>query len=331
MSSGARTDAHATLVQSWEQAAAMTGKREDHQARTQGDICFAAHGACGEVALILPRVAACGHEGVLGAAFALEQPEPIVQLLETWLAAPLDFAPGRGALQAADCVGASFDLPQAEPQQSGDTRIEGRLWLPVQLVRQLAAPSVALTEYLRWHHLQCNVQICDQQLRNEQIAGLEMGGAVLIPASFGSHWVAQLESLAIPALTRPVHIDLAGNSIVLSSDARKSRSAHLYASGQVPAKPDASARPEARLTISLIEALPVRADVLLGWSDDVTVLPLDDSQALQARVEAGGRTLATGEIIPAGLGYACWITGMAAAARPAGQSAAQSESASAAV
>jgi hypothetical protein len=330
MNSSARTDAHATLVQSWEQAAAMTGQQEEHQAKAQSDICFKAGSARGEIALILPRAAAFGQGGALGAALALEQAEPVIQLLETWLEAPLDFAPWPGTPDAVDGIDASFDLRPVEPQQSSDAPVEGRFWLPVQLARQLNAPAGALTEQLRWHRLQCNVQICDQRLPNEQIAGLEMGGAILIAASFGPHWVAQLESLAIPALTRPVHIDLAGNSIVLSCDARKSGSAALHASDQKAAKPDEAAQLKIRLTISLTEASPVRADVLLGWSDDVTVLPLDGSQALRARAEAGGQTLATGEIIPAGLGYACWITGMAGLARPARQSIAQSAPASAA-
>ncbi len=308
MSRQARADEHAKLVQSWDRAALADAAQGD----AQGDIRFSARSSRGELALALPRTASRGHEGALGAALALDQAEPLIQLLETWLQSPLDFAPSHAAVSAS-IVGADFQIPDPDVQSSSEAHATGTLWLPVQLARQLNAPTVALAEHLNWHRLQCNVQIGDQQLRSEQIAGLEIGGAILLPASFGSHWMAQLQSLAIPALTRSVHIDLAGSSIVLSCDALETRSND----NRPPDLPRMKPADRQSLAVSLTAALPVRSDVLLGWSDDVTVLPLDASLALQARAETGGQTLATGEIIPAGLGYACWITGLAGLARQA--------------
>jgi hypothetical protein len=138
------------------------------------------------------------------AAVLLEACAPLLDALEAWI----DFAPAWRWCPQGPSAGAAPQAraqwqPPGEPSGTSGCRID----LPWALLRSLSPPAEALAAQLHWSVTPAVLVLTHMALSDEDIAALEPGGAVLLPASMEPEWQGRLracDELASPVAGLPV-------------------------------------------------------------------------------------------------------------------------------
>lgn len=231
------------------------------------------------------------------AAVALQHAESLIRGLDDWAARPLRWRwlPG----------------PPAEFPAGAHVRLHGPdedwQWLvPWPWLRAQPAPPAPLTALLRWPAVPAMLWLARLRLSAEELQQLEVGGAVLLPASFEPDWRGLLHGAAEPACGAP---DPAGVPVALSTPWSPRSLGDDSQQPIVPAFDAPGDDPGGELCdICLSPRDPVPADRLTGWPEDGRpVLDFRGAPAGLWRCGATGaapRRLAGGSLLPWGDGWA---------------------------
>lgn len=263
--------------------------------------CFAAATPLGTV-----RLAAGGPDPrhAVDAAIALGRCEALLDALDDWLGEPLDW---RWIPTAAACAGGGRATACWRADPAATVRVE----LPWALLRALPAPAGALAAGLDWTEVPVVLALDRFEIDADELALLEPGGAVVVPASFEPGWRGRLRAVDEDAG--------AGVPVALPSP----WAPRLTVAGDAAADAPGTA---CELRLSLPRALP--GDRLAGWRD----APLDGAATDAAAASlwrlapgAAPRCLALGRLAPWGPGRAllvdalCDADGVVAAGVPPGK------------
>lgn len=128
------------------------------------------------------------------AALLLDGCSPLLDAVDAWL----DFAPAwRWCAQGPSAEPAA---PHARAQwQPADGHPSCRIDLPWPLLRGLPPPSEPFAAQLRWATTPAVLVLAQMRLADDEVAALEPGGAVLLPASMHADWQGRLRAGDEPA------------------------------------------------------------------------------------------------------------------------------------
>ena len=240
--------------------------------------------------------------GGTGAAIALDECDDLLQAIDSWLAADLDWqwnpagpaaGPSGGPFAQAGCAAGG------DPVAGSFDRC--RLEVPWTLMRLAGLPPAGLARRLRWQRSAAILSICRLRLDDAELSDLEPGGALLIPDSMGTAWTGRLRIPQDPH-ERGYVVDLAtpAEPRLSTGTSGKSRDPLEPAEGAVAC--------EVRMALSG----PLPASLLAGWADsrfslaEFTVDRIELWAALPREVCPPGQ-LATGRLLPWGRGWAMLI------------------------
>jgi hypothetical protein len=238
---------------------------------------------------------------IIESAVALHCVEPFVQQLEDWLGIALDFSPTQAAHSPAnDVLCAEFSIAD---EKVNAPAMQGTIALPLSLLAEVDAPPKELSQQLKFATLECTLELDSVQLTQEQLQKISLGDAVILRSSFELDWEVQLKPRVSPRISRSalisVHTDIA--ELVTTSAAspmtrhkKESRYKHT----------DRNMR---RYAVVLSSDFDISVGSILGWHVDNYSIPLSAEGGLRAILRDNTRSIAEGEIIPAGDGYALWI------------------------
>jgi hypothetical protein len=185
----------------------------------------------------------------------------------------------------------------AAPRWRLDAALHGRLELPWSLLRGLPAPSPELAAALDWPPVRAVLAASRLRIDADELARLEIGGAVLLPESFRAPWAGRLRGADEPAhASTGVPVDLGAPSAPRLRPAAGTSQA-------APAGDAADPRIACEVRLDAVLALP--GDHLGGWLDVV----LDGVGAGAGLWQCAGahgpaRPLAAGRLMPWGDGWA---------------------------
>ena len=135
------------------------------------------------------------------AAVLLETCAPLLDALDAWLDFSLVWRwsqPGATADTLAPQARAQWSREARQPDD-GHGQPSCRIDLPWALLRGLAAPAEPLAAQLRWTLTPGVLVLTQMRLDDDELAALEPGGAVLLPASMAAGWQGRLRSSNEPA------------------------------------------------------------------------------------------------------------------------------------
>jgi hypothetical protein len=252
------------------------------------------------------------------AAVALGRCESLLAALDAWLApavgAALDWRwiahPGAVTASATHArvhwqPAAPDDAPRTLSRPDDKADVACRLELPWTLLRSLPAPTAATSAQLQWPEIPMVLAASQWQIGDDELALLEPGGAVVLPASMQAGWRGWLRGLderAAPGASVPVD---------LAQPAAPRRAALEPPVAGSPAGPAPLALVDAtwcEIRLTLPHALP--GDRLAGWFEGTLV---DGSHAAAASLAASlwhlvpgqpARCLAMGTLMPWADGWA---------------------------
>jgi hypothetical protein len=238
---------------------------------------------------------------VIESAVALYCVEPFVQQLEDWLGVALDFSPALAAHSPAnDVLCAEFSIVD---EKVNAPAMQGTVALPLGLLAEVDAPPKELSQQLKFATLECTLELDSIQLTQEQLQKIGLGDAVILRSSFELDWEVQLKPRVSPRISRSalisVHNDIA--ELVTTSAAspiarHKKESHHKHTDRNIK-----------QCAVVLSSDFDVGIGSILGWHVDNYSIPLSAEGGLRAILRDNTRSIAEGEIIPAGDGYALWI------------------------
>jgi hypothetical protein len=233
------------------------------------------------------------------AAVALARHEALLDALDAWLGAALDWrwiaapeAPTAGATHARA-------LWRPEPDgERGEAAAAERacgVEMPWPLLRMLPAPDQTFARQLRWQEVRAVLVVSRLLLGADELALLEPGGAVVLPDSMTGDWHATLHALD--------QHEQAGAGVPVSL--KSPDAPQRLAVGAQPAVKAASPgdRVACEVRLSLAQALP--GDRLAGWYEgDLGETGARASLWSCATEREPATCLAAGELMPWGDGRA---------------------------
>jgi hypothetical protein len=267
---------------------------------------FFAGTSSGDLSLwVQAPLAACSGTG---AAMALDDCDLLLQAIDGWLAAELDWrwgdaqAPGGPGLACASW---------APAEDAGESSFDQcRLELPWQLLRSAGPPPPPLASRLRWHDTPVQLTISRLCLESAELSDVELGGLVVMPESMAPGWTGWLHLPEEPP-GRGCAIDLAASGWprlpLPAFDAQDSPRAECTDSI------DSIDRIDSRLcSVRLVLAAPVPTPLLAGWADpDCRLTDFATGQAQLWLAESDDAPmlglLASGRLVPWGSGCAMLI------------------------
>lgn len=232
---------------------------------------------------------------IIESAVALYCVEPFVQQLEDWLGVALDFSPAHEAhSHANDALRAEFSIVD---ERVNAPVIQGTVALPLSLLAEVDAPPQELSRQLKFAALECSLELDSVQLTQEQLQNICLGDAVILRSSFEPDWEAQLKPRVSPRISRSalisVHADIAE---LVTVSAAPPMAHHKHTDRNIK-----------RYAVVLSSEFDVSVESMLGWRVDNYLIPLSAEGGLRAILRDNSQSVAEGEIIPAGDGYALWI------------------------
>ncbi|MCF6211504.1 MAG: hypothetical protein L3K24_12740 [Gammaproteobacteria bacterium] len=248
----------------------------------------------------------------LRAALCLGRAEALIRQLEDWLGVPLDLEPGAMTPPRDDQLKVTWTPPDSETEAAVKKAV---MHLPLDALAHLAAPSAALAEAMRWETLPCQVTVSSAAVPQRQLALLEPGGLVLIPASFEPFWRCQARLCARPALAFSAELDAGQQRLIF--EPYQSKTANQPAARLTAETPAA----DAELTdIVLRQRLPIAVDRLTGWAEQPLFELERTLAAFEVEISSPQGVLAHGDLMPVGNGYGVFVRAITAVQRqPAGE------------
>jgi hypothetical protein len=234
------------------------------------------------------------------AALSLERCEVLLAGLHAWTGIALDWqwcakAPRRpSGSHAAACW-----EPGPAPDGDGPPReLICLLSLPWALLRASPPPPEPLAAHLRWPSVPALLAVAQLQLADEDLALIEPGGALILPASLHASWAGCLRTVDEPSG--------AGVPVVMASadGARLGRGAEAEAA---PARKDdvfAEERVPCEVRLAIAHTLP--GDCFTGWRDGQALEDLGPRATLWSCASERGpaQQIAAGRLMPWGDGWA---------------------------
>jgi hypothetical protein len=258
---------------------------------------FHAGTAAGDVRLwVQAPLAACSGTG---AAVALDECDLLLQAIDGWLAAELDWR--WGDTQASDDAGLARArcAPSAEAGQASFDRC--RLELPWTMLRSAGPPPQPLATRLRWQDTPAQLTISRLGLEDAELSDIEPGGLVVLPESMAPGWTGWLHLPEEPPWLGCA-IDLAASGWPrLPSPA-----------GDAQHSPRTWCMPGNPCIVRLVLPAPVPSPLLTGWEGpDCRLAEFATGEAQLWLGESAGtsalRLLAKGRLVPWGRGCAILI------------------------
>lgn len=248
------------------------------------------------------------------AAVLLARCEALLAALDGWTGQALSWrwlaSPG-AVMPTASHARVSWE---PAPAAEGDARTQDRrdpgcrLELPWTLLRRLPAPPAPLAAQLHWADVHAVLAAAQWQIPDEELALLEPGGAVVLPASMTPDWRGLLRTLDERASPG------AGVPVALAAPHAPQR---IPVAGDAPAAVAMPAGPWCEVRIAMPQAIP--GDRLAGWYDGEVLPPaaVDIAGAAATGPRASlwrcaadrepARCLATGALMPWADGWALAI------------------------
>jgi len=247
---------------------------------------------------------------LLRAARQLGRAESLLCLLEDWLGVPLDFAPGQ-ALESHEeqrTVAVSLALSDANENLAKIV-----LYLPLDILVAssitVSPPPPELAALMRWDTLPCEINVASTEIPRQQLAGLEAGGVVLIPASFEPFWRCQVRIRTRPAPVFFAELDAGQQRLIFDLfESDDTQSPHEQPE---PNNSD-STEENTRIDIVLKKALPIPVDQLFGWAEQ-PVFTFDRTlPGFSVMLNQSQQCLAEGDLIAIGNATAtvCLLNGI---------------------
>lgn len=255
---------------------------------------FEATTASGSLHLCVAGIDTAAHAAE--AALVLQRCEALLQGLDDWVG---EEVPWRWNTVPALRVASGTETnawwrPGADADETAPD-VYCRVVFPWAWLRGRSAPAGAWTGRLHWPGVPAVLVIARLQIPADELAWLEPGGAVVLPASLKPGWHGVLRAADEPAL--------AGVPVALST-ALEARLVKLEAQAADTTPGAGACLCEVRLDVA--RALP--GDHLAGWCDDV---PVDAGPLATlwrcAAVSEPARCLAAGRPMPWGEGWALAI------------------------
>lgn len=231
----------------------------------------------------------------LEAAAALYQAERWLPALEDWLGCGL--LPRLSSVTEPLAEALMFDqhLRVTHPE------LDAELHLPWSTLRALRTPPPTQFTHWTWHPLACALVLDALPLGDGDLAGLEAGALLLLPASFAGPWQAGLVPAGGRGEVHPARLYESHGRLCVAAAGE----------GEAPAIAGDHA------TVRFRQPLLVPPADLLGWSGaKPAALEAPLLLSAHAMMVHGGaatlanRPLATGQLIPVGAGFALRLDGV---------------------
>jgi len=225
------------------------------------------------------------------AALLLDRCDPLLDALDAWLHAALDWQWAAGP--ADDAPARALATAQCTIDGEGTANpLTTRLELPWALLRALGAPVGPLSTRLQWSAVPAVVVVSQPPIDETQLRLLERGGAVVLPESMRAPWHGRL---------RAPHEGAHDGVVIELPAADRARLPEAAAEAGEPGE-----RPVCEVRLSPLGPLP--AAVLAGWSAGATIeLAPRASLWRCAGPSEAERYLAGGRLLPWGDGWAMLI------------------------
>ncbi len=235
----------------------------------------------------------------LRAALRLGRAEALIRQLEDWLGVPLDLEPGAMPPPRDDHLRVTWTPPGSD---TGAAVKKAVMHLPLDALAHLAAPPAALAAAMRWAALPCEVMVSNALVPHRQLALLEPGGLMLVPASFEPFWRCQARLCAHPALAFSAELDAGQQRLIFEPYA--SNTAHQPAAHPAAETPAADAE---LVDIVLRQRLPIAVDRLTGWAEQPLFELGRTLAAFEVEISSPRGVLAHGDLMPVGNGYGVFV------------------------
>jgi hypothetical protein len=219
---------------------------------------------------------------VLDAAAALYRAERWLPALEEWL--------GQGlvpALVAEPAPGLNQHLCLHH------TNLNTQIHLPFSVLANLKTPRPEVLSAWVWQPVHCQLILDNLALSAADLAQIEVGALIILPAAFAQPWGARLQATGSPDMLFAVELQESMGQL------------RIQPTGQ-PSPPLVSEHTTLRFRLPLT-LLP---EQLLGLADsaaapiaDTTALLAPSAVALHAGTDMGEKILAVGQLIPVGSGF----------------------------
>lgn len=243
----------------------------------------------------------------LRTALRLGRAEALICLLEDWLGVPLDLEPGVMTPPQDDHLRVEWTPPAPD---AATTVRKAALCLPLDALVHLAAPPAELAAAMRWDALLCEVTVSSAVVMHRQLALLEPGGLMLVPASFEPFWCCQARLCVRPALAFSAELDAGQQRLIF--EPYESKSANQPGARMVADTPAADAE---LIDIVLRQSLPIAVDRLTGWAEQPLFELERTLSAFEVEIRSPQGVLAHGDLMPVGNGYGVFVRTITAVQR----------------
>jgi hypothetical protein len=230
------------------------------------------------------------------AAVALGRCETLLDALDEWIGVPLEWkwiaAP---AWVTANASHARIHWRPEESVKNGRKELVCRLEFPWSLLRRLPSPDASLARQLHWPDVPAVLTISQLRIDADELALLEVGGAVILPESMQPNWFGTLRALDESGQTG------AGVPVAITSPSELRR---VVADQRAPGRSAAGGdRIGCEVRLGIPHAIP--GDRLACWYEGALGEITERAGLWRSATEREpARCLGTGELMPWGDGWA---------------------------
>lgn len=221
----------------------------------------------------------------LDAAIALLQTERWLGLFEDWLGVGVLPSLSEGSLTSAGRWMFNEHLLVHHAEMDVD------VYIPLAVLSGIQTPPPEALKTWAWESLDCDLIIDTLPLSPADLAGIEVGGMVLLPSSFSQAWNARLRPLVQGAGLLAARLFESNGQLCMSTVGEPS---------------PAVMRPHAH--VRLVDPLRIAPSALFGWTGAASpAVIISGAVVICAPPALEGNPRALGHLAPAGGGYAVQI------------------------
>lgn len=221
--------------------------------------------------------------------------EPLICLLENWLTVPLDFLPVQQNVASGDRIKVNLSMRLTD---LNDDEVKAILYLPLEAIQRLNPPNPELMKLMQWGALPCSIYVADVVIEDIQLDKLDVGGMVLLPASFESFWRCKVLINKNSPPNFSAELDANHQRLIFD----------LYISTDYESKSVQQLTDDSELVqVVLFRLMTIPLDLLLGWTEHPVYIFEQTLSSFTVVLVSEQERIAYGSLVPVGNGYGVLI------------------------